>query len=318
MDLCSRYALGASLSSSRPGSQYPSFPCTHVLTPWVKVSTSLWLSLYLASSHHAEWLRKLEEHVDRLVKLSAIRFLLSPISLPTAVVVDSAELFQSAFGTGVTRLKDSPASESHIVPVWDSRVRLCAFAGHPSAISSSTAVFTTSWLASSSAVSASCWLIAVSRSTCSAQLKLAQTVRPLSASSMMRRSRSSLLSSRGPRSWLRRKRPSSSRRRTSNPYCSRIARASSSRRSGSPPANLTSIPPCASPTLKNAASRRCKSSRSWAMAITLSGTVRNEPSCPTNVAGRSALLRKSSNASRRMRQTLPNFMHGRRPSLHHR
>ena len=40
--------------------------------PWVKVSTSLWLSLCLASSHHAEWLRKLEEHVDRLVKLSAI------------------------------------------------------------------------------------------------------------------------------------------------------------------------------------------------------------------------------------------------------
>ena len=40
--------------------------------PWVKVSTSLWLSLCLASSHHAEWVRKLEEHVDRLVKLSAI------------------------------------------------------------------------------------------------------------------------------------------------------------------------------------------------------------------------------------------------------
>src|SRR5215216_469087 len=78
------------------------------------------------------------------------------------------------------------------------------------------------------------------------------------------------------------------------------------------------IPPRASPTLKNAASRRCKSSRSWAMAITLSGTVRNEPSCPTNVAGRSALLRNSSKAPRRMRQTLPIFMHGSRPSLHHR
>src|SRR5215207_4378582 len=49
--------------------------------PWVKVSTSLWLSLCLASSHHAEWVRKVEETVGLLLKLAAIRFLLSPFHI---------------------------------------------------------------------------------------------------------------------------------------------------------------------------------------------------------------------------------------------
>src|SRR5918995_1115288 len=49
--------------------------------PWVKVSTSLWLSPCIASSHHAEWVRKVEETVGLLLKLAAIRFLLSPFHI---------------------------------------------------------------------------------------------------------------------------------------------------------------------------------------------------------------------------------------------
>src|ERR687893_445650 len=75
--------------------------------------------------------------------------------------------------------------------------------------------------------------------------------------------------------------------------------------------------PRASPTRKKAASSRCKMSMFWAMASTLSGSCKKEPSCPASVTGRSLLLRKSSRSPRLMRQCLPTFRHVRFPSLHH-
>lgn len=56
----------------------------------------------------------------------------------------------------------------------------------------------------------------------------------------------------------------------------------------------------------------------WAITSTLSGTCRKEPNCPTNVFERSLRSRKSSRTFRRMRQCLPTFRHGRRPSRHQR
>ena len=55
----------------------------------------------------------------------------------------------------------------------------------------------------------------------------------------------------------------------------------------------------------------------WAMASTLSGSRKKEPSCPAKVTRRSLPLRKSSRSPRLTRQRLPTFRHGSFPSLHH-
>ena len=121
-----------------------------------------------------------------------------------------------------------------------------------------------------------------------------------------------------PRSGLRRKRPSASRREASRPFRSSSALISFRDTPGSPPWNFTRSAPLASPTRKKAASSLCNNSRVWATPITLSGTSRKVRRRPANVTGRSPPFKKSSSARRRIRQERPTFKQGKLPSRHQR
>src|SRR5215210_7060247 len=203
------------------------------------------------------------------------RLVRHPFDLQHLLLSSLGQLNPQRAGGGVTRLRASPDSESHIVPACITCARRWVSPGQSSSVLSSTAVLSTSWVSSTNPLRARCCSRAASKSSPFSQLKFTQSERPSRPPSATSHSTSCIRSPGSPLSEIKRSLPSPSSRATSRPLRPNSARSSSSECIPSTSRwYFTSVPPLASPTRKKAASNRCISWRFWEIAITLSGTSR--------------------------------------------